>query len=364
MTQRNPLQTRFPRRTLRSSATTPGEADRRPSKKCRSVRSWAVSAGLAVVLAASFASAALAQRGGRAKLLSRFDLKGLTIDRDEIYAGGPGKDGIPSLTRPETLPVAKAPYRKKDRIVAVTVDERTRGYPLAVLNWHEVINDVLADEPIAVIYCPLCDSVSVIDRRIGDKTLEFGVSGLLYNSNVLLYDRQTNGLWSQLEMKAVSGPHVGKSPKHLPFRLLRFETFAERFPKARVVGVDTGHKRDYARNPYRRYFATQRTMFPVANRDIRLDTKDRVIGVKLDGRTRAYPLNVLRKDDDGKVVEKIGEAVVTLVVDDKGNTIRATASKGRVVHTFWFAWVAFYPKTSVYNPSSAEGATPSGTDDR
>ncbi len=125
-----------------------------------------------------------------------FDLTGLTIDRQRIKAGGPTKGGIPSLTAPISVPIVNAEFLSDQaRVVGVTVHGQSRAYPLNVLNWHECINDMLGGVPIAIIYCPLCDSVSVVDRRLDDRILEFGISGLLYNSNVLLYGRQDHALW-------------------------------------------------------------------------------------------------------------------------------------------------------------------------
>lgn len=124
----------------------------------------------------------------RAVALAQFNTYDLTIPREQILSGGPPKDGIPSLTDPKAGVVEDSQYADGDRMVVVTVGDMTRAYPIRILNWHEAINDELGGVPIAVIYCPLCDSVSVVDRRLSDDTLEFGISGLLHNSNVLLYE--------------------------------------------------------------------------------------------------------------------------------------------------------------------------------
>ena len=224
-----------------------------------------------------------------ASLLGEFELEGFAFNREEIRAGGPGKDGIPALLNPETVPAARAGFlRPGDRVVAVSIGEESRAYPIRILNWHEAINDTVGGVPIAVVYCPLCDSVSVVDRRItNDKTLEFGISGLLLNSNVLLYDRTDQALWSQVGLMAVSGPHVGKSLKHLPWQILSFGRWRIDHPEGTVITLKTGHRRDYRRNPYADYFATERLMFPVSREDVRLPPKARVIGVKLGAVTKA-----------------------------------------------------------------------------
>jgi len=135
---------------------------------------------------------------------SQFDLRNLTIPMDQLLHGGPPKDGIPALTEPKTVRVARADFLlPDDRIVAVTKNDESRAYPIRLLNWHEIVNDTLGGVPIAVVYCPLCDSVTVVDRRMDGAALEFGVSGMLYQSNVLMYDRTHNALWSFIR----SGSH-------------------------------------------------------------------------------------------------------------------------------------------------------------
>jgi len=306
-------------------------------------------AGVAILVAtvSVFAQSGTKQtRQGNA--LAQFNTKGLTIPRDQIRSGGPPKDGIPSLTDPKTITVADAKYADGDRMVVVTVDEATRAYPIKVLNWHEAINDKLGEVPFAVIYCPLCDSASVVDRRMGDATLEFGISGLLYNSNVLLYDRKHNALWSQVGLEAVSGPHAGESLKHLPWSITTFEQLKKTHPKASVVTTETGHRRNYARNPYARYFANDRLMFPVAHHDHRLKHKEPVVGVQVGDHTKAYPIARIVKAG-GKVTDRLGDHKITLKADDAGNVAVVEApADARTVHTFWFAWVAFHPKTALF----------------
>lgn len=138
----------------------------------------------------------------------------LGVPRDEILAGGPGKNGIPALTSPKLVDVKAAGWlRPKDRVAGVVHAGQARAYPLRILVWHEVVNDTIGDQPVTVTYCPLCDSVAVFDRKTPDGIKEFGVSGLLYNSNVLMFDREgkPEGLWSQLKSQAVSGPLSGQA---------------------------------------------------------------------------------------------------------------------------------------------------------
>jgi hypothetical protein len=296
-------------------------------------------------------------------LLRQFNLEGLSIDQKDIHAGGPPKDGIPALTNPKTVPATQARFLQAgDRVVGVKIGENARAYPIRVLNWHEAINDTLGITPLAVIYCPLCDSVSVVDRRISkDKTLEFGISGLLLNSNVLLYDRTDQALWSQVSLSAMSGPHAGKSLVHLPWEIMTFGEWRKAHPKSTVVTLSTGHSRDYQRNPYADYFATDRLRFPVARLDNRLPPRTRVVGVRLGAVTRAYPLERVTGAVKHRVEDEIGGKPLVLEADSTAATIRVVQMPegAQVVHTFWFAWAAFHPRTEILGeiPGSAPLAT-------
>lgn len=318
--------------------------------------------------------------GGRAGLLEEYDLTGLTIDPDKLLHGGPWKDGIPSLTtevaltqeardlRDPDLPGVKLPQEldakradyllNEDRIVSVTLNGVTKGYPIKVLNWHEIVNDLVGGIPIAVVYCPLCDSVSVVDRRVGDDTLEFGVSGLLYNSNVVMYDRTHLALWSQERMGAISGPSVGQSFTHLwTWKIVPAKSWRAAHPDAMVLTYATGHKRPYARGAYHHYFTHDDLKFPVDHADDRLPKKAPVIGVAVGDVARAYPLSVVHAAPDGvlrdKLVEGEGDGTVVLrsTDDGKGVAIESIPEGGRVIHTFWFAWSAFHKDTEIFEPA-------------
>lgn len=326
--------------------------------------------GLLVMLIVGLAVAWAADRDNRdrsrssqAVHLRHFNLDGLKVDPEQILSGGPPKDGIPALTNPTTTPVVRAGFlRPDDRVVGVSVGGHSRAYPIRVLNWHEVINDKLGDVPIAVVYCPLCDSVSVLDRRITkDKTVEFGISGVLLNSNVLLYDRTDQALWSQAGLEAISGPHVGTSPKHLPWEILSFSEWRESHPESTVVTLKTGHRRNYAVNPYADYFSTERLMFPVARQDDRLPAKTRVVGIRSGDTTRAYPLKALAKAVDHRIEDKLDGTTIVIEADQAGQMVRIveTPQDAQVLHTFWFAWAAFHPDSDVYNPDRRSQSTPS-----
>ncbi len=294
-----------------------------------------------------------------------FNTMDLRRGKGQIQSGGPPKDGIKSLTDPKVQPVGKAAdFDADERVVVVTVGERTRAYPIGILNYHEAINDELGDVPVGVFYCPLCDSASVVDRRMDGRTLEFGISGLLANSNVLLHDRQDHALWSQVEMEAISGPYAGRSLTHLHnWQITTFARLKTEHPDATIVSKDTGHDNDYGMNPYGDYTRSQQLMFnQLDHRDDRFLNKARVIGIKYNDIVRAYPIAEMIRatesgDGDGRFEDSLGDATFKATVDPMNRAVRIDALPpgARVIHTFWFAWVAFHPDTQVY---LSDGASP------
>lgn len=285
-----------------------------------------------------------------------FDLGNLQLDRAQLIFGGPPKDGIPSITDPGTVPVADADFmRPDDRVVGVTVNGESRAYPIKVLNWHECYNDTLGGVPIAVVFCPLCDSVTVVDRRLNGKTHEFGISGLLVNSNVLLYDRQDDALWSQAGLIAVSGPNAGRSLIHLSgWEVTTFARWREAHPGSTVATLDTGYYSvdRYNATAYESYFQTDDVMFPVSGMDNRFPNKHPVVGVRFGETAKAYPVAAIHDAPRGRIEDTINGMPVVLESTGGPGTVRIVDVPGgaRVIHTFWFAWYAFHPGTAVYTP--------------
>ncbi|MEK6702471.1 MAG: DUF3179 domain-containing (seleno)protein, partial [Planctomycetota bacterium] len=236
------------------------------------------------------------QRPGSVDIEKDYNLAGLTIPKEQIHTLLP-RDAIPALTDPKTEPADKADWLPDDaRVVEVVVGDDVLGVPLRVLDWHEVVNTTVGGEPIAATYCPLCDSATVFSRRVTPKAaegaaadgsgskpssvvLEFGVSGALYNSNVLMYDKKDKGLWSQLGMHAVSGPLAGTALEMLPVEVVTFAAFKKSHPTAKIVSKDTGHNRDYSHSPYESYFKDETLMVPVAGVGDTLPRKTLGVGI-------------------------------------------------------------------------------------
>lgn len=301
-------------------------------------------------------STSLAQVPRRAP---QFDLSNTIVDTREIRAGGPPKDGIPALTQPKLIPVARADYlRENDRVIGVVINDQARAYPLAILNYHEIVNDTIAGVPVAVTYCPLCDSVAVYDRRTPVGEREFGVSGLLFNSNVLMYDRggQPESLWSQVKTTGISGPAAGKQLAAVPCELTTWQSWKSRYPDSVVLSPNTGHQRDYSRNPYGSYFTNQQLMFPATPADNRLPTKERVLGVWVGDTYRAYPESRFPPGQDA-INDRIGDKQVTIAIDRNTKTMRVASADERVswLYSFWFAWYALHPDTTVYGDPPPTG---------
>lgn len=281
----------------------------------------------------------------------RFDLKKLTVPQEEIRRGGPPKDGIPALTQPKFVAAAEASFLKgTDRVAGVSIDDDARAYPLAILNYHEIVNDVVAKTPVAVTYCPLCDSVALFDRRtlLGER--EFGVSGLLYNSNVLMYDRRgkPESLWSQLRTRGVSGPAADQALKVLPVELTSWDDWCSRHPTTRVLSTTTGHNRDYSRDPYAGYFDSPQLMFPAQPSSDRLPLKARVLGVWTGKVARAYPLSAFSRERT-TLTDSLNGKQITLAYDADAQSLRVSQADEGVkwVYSLWFAWYAFRPETEV-----------------
>jgi len=283
-----------------------------------------------------------------------FDHEKLTVPILEIHAGGPKKDGIPALSKPQFIEAAKATFlRPDDRVIGVKIENTARAYPIPILNYHEIVNDQIGKTPIAVSYCPLCDSAVVFDRRLKAGEREFGVSGLLYNNNVLMYDRggEPESLFSQMMTRAISGESMNEDLKTLPLELTTWKSWKARHPETEVLSLKTGYNRDYAASPYRGYFDSPGLMFPMQETDVRLSVKTPVLGVWHNKTSIAFPLDKFA----GKDVElqtSIDGVDFTLQYEDESKSLRISEAGDGIqwAYSLWFAWAAFHPETEIYSP--------------
>jgi hypothetical protein len=310
------------------------------------------------------------------------------IPLDKIRGGGPPKDGIPSIDNPVFVGVDESRFMSdSDIIVGVEIHGEAKAYPLFILVWHEIVNDMIGDVPVSVTYCPLCYTSQVFERVIDGQEVEFGTSGKLYNSNLLMYDRLTESYWSQTLGLAVTGDLSGYSLDLIPFDIITWGDWKALHPDTLVLTTDTGHIRSYATDPYGNYYTEPQIMFPVEYRDDRLPPKDVILGFHQDNVYKAFRQN----DIESNIVinDSVGEIPVMLVslfsqnsrafertvegeildfayADDKildsqtnsewnydglavsGHYDGMQLKRMAIEPGFWFAWVAFHPNTLVF----------------
>ena len=305
------------------------------------------------LFAALFALALCGQaRAGDAPVINGFELSSLRIERDAIKSGGPPRDGIPSIDKPKFIAPEKADFMKDDDLVlSFTEGKTTRAYPLRVLVGHEIVNETIAGRPILVTYCPLCGTAMIFERNVKGKVRSFGVSGLLYQSDVLMYDRESESLWSQLKMESVSGPLSGTPLKLLPSAHLTWKSWKKKHPQGEVLSTNTGHVRDYTKDAYASYFKSPDTMFPVPNTRKELPKKDWVIGVILNGKAVAFPVTALAEKREG--IYRADSFEVRVKYNPDSRLAVATEGNGGEIPSvtvYWFAWQAFHPQTVVWQP--------------
>jgi hypothetical protein len=320
------------------------------------------------------------------------------IPKNEVFDGGPGKDGIPALTMPDMISASEATYLKNDDLViGYKRGDDVRAYPHPILDWHEIINDEVDGHLMAIIYCPLTGTGTGWERRLNGSVTTFGVSGLLYNTNIIPYDRLTNSNWSQIRLDCVNGSLRGKEAQTFHTVETTWETWKALFPQTKVVSTQTGFNRNYGVYPYGSYKINHDSfLFPHNPKDSRLPGKERVLGVINGGEVKAYrfdsfegdlivvednffgtdlviagskPHNFLvaftRKANDGTKLSFTAASFDQgmssgILVDSEGSTwnIFGEAISGpregqKLIPVvsfigYWFSWGAFYPEPEIF----------------
>jgi hypothetical protein len=331
-----------------------------------------------------------------------------SVPYSEILSGGPPKDGIPAIDAPQFVSVAEADIwlKPKEPVVLLSVNGDARAYPMQILMWHEIANDAVGDVPVVVTFCPLCNTAIAFDRRFENDVLDFGTTGRLRNSNLIMYDRQTETWWQQATGEAIAGEHTGKQLQFLPAMIVSWEEFKTAHPDGNVLSRESGHHRDYGRNPYAGYDDVDNSPFLYrGDTDGRLLPMARVLTVEINGDAVAYPYDVLKEVavindtvggtpiaafwkagtasalDSSSIAEgrDVG-AVNTYSRELDGQTLTFVYNAGQIadeqtgsiwnllgeavsgelqgqrlepvvnVNHFWFSWAAFRPETRVYSP--------------
>jgi len=323
-----------------------------------------------------------------------------SVPLNQVRDGGPGKDGIPALENPAMIPADQADYINDDDLVIGYINgDEVRAYPHKILDWHEIINDEINNQKVAITYCPLTGTAIGWHRTYNGKSTTFGVSGLLYNSNLMPYDRTTNSTWTQLGLLSVNGD-LRDTPAST-FRVLEttWSTWKKMYPQTSLVSVNTGHSRNYQQYPYGSYRETDGLIFSVSTLDDRLPQKERVHGVIINGKVKAYriksfisqsiiedqfqgqdivivgstnlnfAMSFVQKELNGEVLklsmvnkgDLTPEDSPSIILKDQfgnewdlfGNAISGP-DKGAKMETtnsfigFWFSWAPFYASPKIY----------------
>lgn len=327
-----------------------------------------------------------------------------SVPLGEIMSGGPPKDGIPAIDDPKFVSVGEADdwLGEREPIVVFEHDGVVRGYPWQILIWHEIVNDEIAGFPVSVTYCPLCNTAIAFDRRVGGRLLDFGTTGKLRYSDLVMYDRQTETWWQQATGEAIVGELTGTVLRFLSAPTIAWSDFREEYPDAEVLSRDTGDMRPYGRSPYDGYDTGRPWLFRGPSDD-RLAMMDRVVVVREDEAAVAYPMKTLSEEKainhevGGEPIAVFYRSGTASAVDTRqiadGRDVGAAAAYSRAVDgrtltfrpdgegfrdeetgsrwtffgvavegplastrlepvvyhvPFWFAWAAFAPETPVY----------------
>ena len=315
-----------------------------------------------------------------------------SIPVEAVFDGGPGKDGIPSIDNPQFSSVAETDYLlDNDLVIGIKIGNEIRAYPHPILDWHEIINDQVGDNSFAITYCPLTGTAIGWNREIGGELTTFGVSGLLYNTNLIPYDRRTDSNWSQMLQESVNGSLIGEQPEFIFTVETTWSTWKSLYPNSSVVNRNTGFSRAYGNYPYGGYRTSSDLLFPVDNLDTRLSAKERVLGVDLGESQKAYRFTsfeertIINDQVGGNDLIVVGDAQANFIVafrnslsgeqlplvavSDNEDIIMEDALGNRYnlfgeieegpnaedaltpVNSYigyWVAWAAFFPSIEIY----------------
>ncbi len=317
------------------------------------------------------------------------------VDTDFVLDGGPGKDGIPALDNPTYVAADQANFiQESDLVIGININNQIRAYPHAILNWHEVANVQTGDDYHVLSYCPLTGSAGLwaVPDSFGNKT--FGVSGLLFNSNLIMYDRETDSNWPQMFAQSANGSLIGTRPEILPVIETTWATWRSMYPNTTVLSDDTGFSRNYNSYPYGSYLTDSNLLFAVSETDDRLHPKTRVLGISDSSTNKVYEIanfatnvQVINEDSNSSPYVVIGSSSLNFAIafdsttadstvltftaldsalpivmqDNEGNQwdIFGTAVSGPRMGeqltmrsdfiAFWFSWVPLYPNPDIHS---------------
>jgi hypothetical protein len=273
------------------------------------------------------------------------------VDPGKILSGGPPKDGIPSIDNPKFVPLSAADRWIEDNelVLAIIYKGVKRVYPLQILVWHEIVNDTIAGDPILITYCPLCGSGIAYRRSFDGEAVEFGTTGKLYNSNLVMYDRKTDTWWTQIDGKAIVGELTGQELTEISIDTVSWREWKKVHPDSEVLSQDTGFSRNYGRDPYGSYYEDSYLMFPIEHDDQRIHPKTVIFGIEVKGVYKAYKEQDLIQK--GTFEDRVAGVTVGISRDAAGIVTFTDLDSGREIvkeRDFWFAWYSFHPDTLLY----------------
>ena len=279
-----------------------------------------------------------------------------SVPLGEILSGGPPKDGIPSIDNPKFVSSSKADEWLTDEEpgIAFSKGDTHRFYPYQIIVWHEIVNDTIEGERVLVTYCPLCLTGFVVDPLVKGERVEFGTSGKLWKSNLVMYDRKTDSLWSQVLAEAIVGEMTGTKLKVLSSDQMRYGNWKKKFPQGEILSRDTGTSRRYGQSPYGDYFSVTGLALSLANpNDDRLANDAFAFGIVINGKAKAYSTEAVR--EKGTVEDSFEGIDFILRYDKELEVVRmykkdANGAEERInpISGFWFSWAAAHPDTELY----------------
>ena len=288
-----------------------------------------------------------------AQEMGGFPLEDVRVPRAHVVGGGPGRDQIRSIDAPRFVPPGEAPWvAATTPVLGVGSGADAHIYPVHVMEYHQIVNDTIGRTPVAVTYDPLTGVPRAFERTVAGQPLEFGVAGLLYNSGFLMYDRESESLWSQMRGDAIAGPRAGAVLKRLPIRQETLAMWLEREPDSQVL-VPPSEAIDYRQSRYSAYWGSPDIPSRVDARDDRYHAKEVVLGLQAGGETRAY-LGSILTEAGGRITDELAGLPVEIEYWSEWAVFRwKVPDTVQVTEAYWFAWKAFHPDTEIWLPDPA-----------
>lgn len=281
------------------------------------------------------------------------DFDGAKVAKEDLLQGCFSQDCIPSIENPkfEDSETASIWLEDDDTVFAIDYKGEKRAYPQRILNWHEIVNDEVQGDPIAVTFCPLCGSALAFERIVDGVITEFGVSGKLHNSDLVMYDRYEGNLWQQITGEGIVGPAARRDEilKQVSITTTRWGDWKKEHPDTKVLSRETGFSRDYDAYPYGTYEEDDEIYFGVNDLNKELQIKTVVYGIEVNNETKAYPENSF--DTQPIINDNVGGADLKLEKKKNGSievTNLDTNENIIPIRLFWFAWASFNPATEIY----------------